>query len=213
MKSAKSKLIEPEVIIEKVETYYEDKVGLFGGSFNPPHLGHLIIAEQVRDQLGLEKIHFLPSYTPPHSRGKTTIDYNYRLEMLKQTIQDDKAFEINLTEINRKGKSFTYDTIKELKERNPATEYFFIIGADMVEDLPNWYKIDELVSLVQFVAVNRPGYALNTPYPVIVLDVPNIDISSTGIRQKVNEGSSIKYLVTPDVHEYIKNEGLYRNDQ
>ncbi|WP_228586540.1 nicotinate-nucleotide adenylyltransferase [Alkalibacterium sp.] len=208
-----SKTVEPEVLIEKVETYSADKIGLFGGSFNPPHIGHLIIAEQVRDQLGLEKIHFLPSYSPPHSNGKTTIDYKYRIDMLKQTLQDDKAFELNLTEINRRGKSYTYDTIKELKEDNPDTEYYFIIGADMVEDLPNWYKIDELVTMVHFVAVNRPGYTLNTPYPVIILDVPNIDISSSLIRHKVNEATSIKYLVTPDVKTYIENEGLYKDGQ
>lgn len=208
-----SKIIEPEVLIEKAETYSSKKVGLLGGTFNPPHIGHLIIAEQVRDQLGLEKIHFLPSYTPPHRNGKTTIDYKYRLIMLEKTIQNDEAFDIDLTEINRKGKSFTYDTIKELKEKNPDTEYYFIIGADMVEDLPNWHKIDELVTLVQFVAVNRPGYRLQTTYPVIVLDIPDIDISSSLIRQKVTDGTSIKYLVTSDVNAYIENEGLYKDDQ
>lgn len=213
MSPVTSKTIEPEVLIEKIETYSADKIGLLGGSFNPPHIGHLIIAEQVRDQLGLEKIHFLPSYSPPHSNGKTTIDYKYRIDMLKQTLQDDDAFEIDLTEIHRRGKSYTYDTVKELKEKNPDTEYYFIIGADMVEDLPNWHKIDELVKLVQFVAVNRPGYTLRTPYPVIILDVPNIAVSSSLIRHKVHEGTSIKYLVTPDVNAYIENEGLYKNDQ
>ncbi|MCC5895117.1 MAG: nicotinate-nucleotide adenylyltransferase [Alkalibacterium sp.] len=213
MSNLVSKTFEPEVLTEVLQSIPADKVGILGGTFNPPHIGHLIIAEHVRDQLGLGKIKFMPSYTPPHKKEKKTIDSKHRLAMLDKTVSHNAHFEIDLSEIERKGKSYTYDTIKQLKEENPETEYYFIIGADMVEDLPNWHKIDELVTLVQFVAVNRPGYLTSTPYPVIMVDVPDIDISSSIIRQKVNDGCSIKYLVTSDTEKYIESEGLYKNEE
>lgn len=208
-----SHVLEPEVLTELLTTHSGRKVGLLGGTFNPPHIGHLIIADQVKDQLDLEKILFIPSAIPPHQTKKETISAKHRLTMLEKTLEDNKLFEVNEVEINRGGKSYTYDTIKELKEESPDTEFYFIIGADMVEDLPNWYKIDELVQMVQFVAVNRPSYSTHTSYPVIFVDVPNIDISSTIIRQKVKDNCSINYLVTPETKEYIESEGLYKDEE
>ncbi|PRY83969.1 nicotinate-nucleotide adenylyltransferase [Alkalibacterium olivapovliticus] len=215
MSNLVSKTIEPELLTEAevLQANPSEKVGLLGGTFNPPHIGHLIIAEHVRDQLGLEKIVFLPSHTPPHKTKKNTLDSKHRVAMLKGTLDGNRHFEIDLREIERKGKSYTYDTIKQLKETDPDTEFYFIIGADMVEDLPNWYKIDELVKLVQFVAVNRPGYSNITHYPVIMIDVPDINISSSLIRQKVADGCSIRYLVTSETEKYIESEGLYKNEE
>lgn len=208
-----SKTIEPEILTEVLNSIPADKVGILGGTFNPPHIGHLIIAEHVRDQLGLRKILFMPSHTPPHKKEKTTISYKHRIAMLEHTVSQNDQFEIDLSEIKRKGKSYTYDTIRALKDAHPDTEFYFIIGADMVEDLPNWYKVDELLSLVQFVAVNRPGHKVSTPYPVIMVDVPDVDISSSVIRQKVTDGCSIKYLVTSETEKYIEREGLYKNEE
>lgn len=213
MSNLVSKTIEPEILTEVLHSIPADKIGIIGGTFNPPHIGHLIIAEHVRDQLGLEKILFMPSYTPPHKKQKKTIDSKHRIAMLEKTVSQNNQFEIDLSEIKRKGKSYTYDTIKALKEVYPDTEFYFIVGADMVEDLPNWHNIDELVSLVQFVAVNRPGYQVSSSYPVIMVDVPDIDISSSDIRQKVNDGCSIKYLVTSETEKYIESEGLYKNEE
>lgn len=213
MSNLVSKTIEPEILTEVLHSIPADKIGIIGGTFNPPHIGHLIIAEHVRDQLGLEKILFMPSHTPPHKKQKKTIDPKHRIAMLEKTVSQNNQFEIDLSEIKRKGKSYTYDTIKALKEVYPDTEFYFIVGADMVEDLPNWHNIDELVSLVQFVAVNRPGYQVSSSYPVIMVDVPDIDISSSDIRQKVNDGCSIKYLVTSETEKYIESEGLYKNEE
>lgn len=206
-----STIIEPKIRIENIHVEERRKIGILGGTFNPPHLGHLIIADQVRDQLGLEKIIFLPSANPPHAKGKTTIDAKHRVRMVEKAIELEPQFELDFTEINRGGKSFTFDTIKSLTEQNPDIEYYFIIGADMVEDLPSWYKIDELVNLVQIVAVNRPQYSVETAFPLIFIDVPNIEISSSTIRQKISDQCSVKFLLPDKVLEYIEAEGLYHD--
>jgi len=206
-------IAEPKVLDELNETIPRRKVGILGGTFNPPHVGHLIIAEQVRNQLGLEEIFFMPSAEPPHKVTKDTIAAEHRLSMLEEAVKDNRAFSIEKTEIDRGGKSYTYDTLVQLKKVHPEIEYYFIIGADMAEDLKNWYKIDELIQLVQFVAVNRPNYRLDTSYPVIFVDVPSIDLSSSLIRQKITDGCSIKYLVPQEVENYIESEGLYKYEE
>lgn len=205
-------VMEPETLNEVYGALPKRKVGILGGTFNPPHLGHLVIAEQVKDQLDLEEILFIPSAEPPHKKEKKTIDGQHRLTMLSETIKSNQDFKIEELELKRGGKSFTHDTVYELKNANPDVDYYFIIGADMVQDLKNWYKIEELLSMVQFVAVNRPSYSMNTGYPVIAVDVPNIDISSTLIRQKVSDQCSIRYLVSEEVEKYIESEGLYKNE-
>lgn len=206
-----STIIEPEVMTESINIDKKRKVGILGGTFNPPHLGHLIIADQVKDQLGLEKILFLPSAQPPHAKGKTTIKAKYRAKMVEKAIEEYPEFELDQTEIERGGKSYTFDTIKALSEQNPDIEYYFIIGADMVEDLPSWYKVEELVRLVQIIAVNRPSYSVETPYPLIFIDVPNIEISSSIIRQKIADRCSVKFLLPDKVLDYIESEGLYHD--
>lgn len=206
-------VVEPKVYEELYETIPRRKIGILGGTFNPPHLGHLIIADQVKNQLGLEKVLFIPSANPPHKTEKKTIEASHRIAMVLESIKNDDGFSLDDSEVKRGGKSYTYDTIVKLKEEYPDVEFYFIIGADMVEDLKNWYKIDELVQIVQFVAVNRPAYSLDTSFPVIVVDVPNIDISSSVIRQKVKDECSIKYLVPPEVEKYIEREGLYKNEE
>lgn len=208
-----SNIAEPKVLDELYETTPRKKVGILGGTFNPPHSGHLIIAEQVRSQLDLEEVLFLPSAKPPHKKEKKTIAAEHRLAMLKKAIKGNAGFSIEDIEVKRGGKSYTYNTIVQLQEAHPDVDYYFIIGADMVEDLKNWYKIDELLQRVQFVAVNRPYYSLNTSYPVIAVDVPSIDISSSLIRQKVLNDCSIKYLVSPEVEKYIESKGLYKNEE
>ncbi|MCI5775432.1 MAG: nicotinate-nucleotide adenylyltransferase [Aerococcus sp.] len=189
----------------------EKRVGILGGTFNPIHNGHLIIAEQVREKLGLDEIWFMPDYEPPHVDAKDAIDSRYRLAMLCLALNSNPSFVVETAEIERQGKSYTIDTVKDLKKRYPNIQFYFIIGADMVEYLPKWAKIDELVDLIQFVGVQRPGHQLETPYPVMTVDVPLIDISSSKIRQMIHEGESIRYLVPDAVAEFIMKEGLYRD--
>lgn len=204
--------VNPEVEIESSNSTNR-RVGIMGGTFNPPHIGHLAIAEQVCEILGLDTIHFMPTAEPGHADRKTTIDTHYRVDMVDYAIEDNPYFALDLTEVNRGGKTYTVETMKELKEANPETEYFFIIGGDMVEDLPNWKDIDELVTLVNFVGVNRPGYEPETNYSIIWIDTLKIDLSSSVIRQRVKDGLSIKYLTPDPVINYIEQKGLYLNEQ
>lgn len=206
--------IEPEVLIEEITTSKHEKIGIIGGTFNPPHLGHLIVADQVKDQLGLDRILFMPTAEPPHSSSaKKTIPTKWRVEMLDLAILDHTDFALELYEVEKGGKNYTYDTMKALIELYPGVEFYFIIGGDMIADLPTWYRIDELVELVQFVGVERPGYEYSTNYPIIMVDVPSIAISSSLIRKKVQQGCSIKYLVPHTVEKYIELEGLYKDDE
>src|SRR5690625_2434815 len=195
-------ITEPEILIEEIRTSKREKVGILGGTFNPPHMGHLVMADQVKDQLDLDKILFMPTAEPPHSSvEKKTISSDIRVEMVELAIQDNSNFDIELYEVESGGKNYTYDTMKALIELYPAVDFYFIIGGDMVSDLPNWYKIDELVQLVQFVGVKRPGYEVESEYPIIMVDTPLIDISSSLIRKKVAIDCSIRYLVPEAVRD------------
>ncbi|MFD2046131.1 nicotinate-nucleotide adenylyltransferase [Ornithinibacillus salinisoli] len=184
------------------------RIGILGGTFDPPHIGHLVIAEEVRMALHLEEIWFIPTYEPPHKQ-EASIEVNKRLAMLESAISDNTSFHINTIEIERSGKSYTYDTIKSLNNRYSDTEFFFIIGGDMVEYLPHWHKIDELMRMVKFVGVKRPGYSLTTPYPIQEVEIPMIDISSSLIRERLYKNESIRYLVPDSVYTFIKGNHLY----
>ena len=172
--------LEPEVKDKK-----RKQIGILGGNFNPVHNAHLVVADQVRQQLGLDQVLLMPEYEPPHVDKKETI------------------------ELERKGISYTYDTMKLLTEQHPDTDYYFIIGADMVDYLPKWYRIDELVELVQFVGVQRPRYKAGTSYPVIWVDVPLMDISSSMVRDFLSQGRTPNFLLPQSVLDYIEKEGLY----
>ncbi|WP_414840336.1 nicotinate-nucleotide adenylyltransferase [Carnobacterium sp. TMP28] len=187
------------------------KVGILGGTFNPPHVGHLIIADQVCRKLDLDKLYFMPSANPPHRNGKKAIPASYRLEMVETAIENNGCFDVERAEIERGGKSFTYDTMVQLVRENPDIDYYFIIGGDMVDYLPKWYKIDKLLDLVQFVGVNRPGYVATTGYPIIWVDVPSMNISSTLLREKLKMNDSVRYLIPDQTLKYIHEKGLYQN--
>lgn len=185
------------------------QVGILGGNFNPVHLAHLTVADQVGHALGLDEVYLMPEFLPPHIDSKTTIAAAHRQNMLELAIADNPLLKIETSELVRQGKSYTFDTMKELTEKNPDVEYYFIIGGDMVEYLPKWHRIDELLEMVHFVGVKRVGYPTESPYPVIWIDVPLIDISSSMIRQRIHEGCSTRYYLPTAVQEYIEKEGLY----
>lgn len=214
MKSQAKSFVRSQVFPQAMPQIFEKRkqVGILGGTFNPVHLAHLVMADQAGKNLGLDEVYLMPSYQPPHVDEKKTIDASRRLKMLELAIADNPFLKIETIELTRKGKSYTYDTMKALTQNNPETDYYFIIGGDMVEYLPKWYKIDELVTMVNFVGIQRTGYTTETPYPVIWVDVPEIDISSTKIRQKIQQGCSVRYLVPDKVIDYIQKEGLYQDE-
>lgn len=197
--------LEPEIKNKK-----RKQVGIFGGNFNPVHNAHLVVADQVRQQLGLDKVLLMPEYLPPHVDAKGTIAEHHRLKMLELAIEGIEGLEIETIELERKGISYTYDTMILLNERDPDTDYYFIIGADMVDYLPKWHRIDELVEIVQFVGVQRPRYKAGTSYPVIWVDVPLMDISSSMVRDFLAKGRTPNFMLPKPVLDYIKKEGLYQ---
>lgn len=197
--------LEPEIKDKK-----RKQVGILGGNFNPVHNAHLVVADQVRQQLGLDKVLLMPEYEPPHVDAKWTIAEHHRLKMLELAIEGIEGLEIETIELERKGISYTYDTMLLLNERDPDTDYYFIIGADMVDYLPKWHRIDDLVEIVQFVGVQRPRYKAGTSYPVIWVDVPLMDISSSMVRDFVAKGRTPNFMLPKPVLDYIKKEGLYQ---
>ena len=196
--------LEPEIKDKK-----RKQVGILGGNFNPVHNAHLIVADQVRQQLGLDQVLLMPEYQPPHVDKKETIPEHHRLKMLELAIDGIEGLAIETIELERKGISYTYDTMKILTEQHPDTDYYFIIGADMVDYLPKWYRIDDLVDMVQFVGVQRPRDKAGTSYPVIWVDVPLMDISSSMVRDFIAQGRTPNFLLPKPVLDYIEKEGLY----
>jgi nicotinate-nucleotide adenylyltransferase len=192
----------------KRECWSLKKIAILGGTFNPPHLGHLIIASEVQAQFNFDEIWFMPNQEPPHKESTIGVNSAQRLEMVRRAVADNPLFKIQTIELERTGRSYTFDTMKLLTEKYDD-DFYFIIGADMIEYLPKWYKIEELVKLVTFVGVNRPDYDKQSAYPIILMDVPNIEISSYMIREKVKMGKNIRYFVPKTVMEYIEENGLY----
>ncbi|WP_125546233.1 nicotinate-nucleotide adenylyltransferase [Levilactobacillus lindianensis] len=200
-----------QVATQMAATAKKRRIGILGGTFNPPHLGHLVIADQVATQLGLDKVLFMPDAEPPHVDRKIAIPAADRVAMVKAAIKDNPRFSLELTEVERGGKSYSYDTMLQLTRAHPENQYYFIIGGDMVAYLPKWYRINDLLKLVQFVGVCRQGFTHESPYPVLWVDVPQIGISSTMVRDQVRRGQSIRYLVPTMVDLYIKEHLLYRD--
>lgn len=193
------------------DTSKKKRMGIIGGTFNPPHVGHLMIADQVCHQLGLEKVFFLPSSEAPHKEDRPSFDDLHRVRMIEKAIADNPCFDIELCEIERGGKSYSYDTMLYLTNEHPDVDYYFIIGGDMVDYLPKWYKINELIQLVNFVGVNRPGHLSESDFPIIWVDVPNLEISSTALRKKMETNCPVRYLIPDKTLDYIQEKGLYQN--
>lgn len=185
------------------------KVGILGGTFDPPHFGHLLIANEVLTKLNLDEIWFMPNQEPPHKQKSESVENIERVQMLELSIVGNPAFKIEKIELERLGPSFTVDTMKLLNERYPDHQFYFIIGADMIEYLPKWHQIDELIELVQFVGVERPEYSLETEYPITYVDVPAFEVSSSMIRERVQHGMSVRYLLPDPVINFIREKHLY----
>jgi nicotinate-nucleotide adenylyltransferase len=185
------------------------KIGILGGTFDPPHNGHLLIANEVLNTLGLDEIWLMPNGEPPHKQKSNSASNEERLKMLELAIQPNQDFKVQPIELEREGKSYTFDTMTLLYERYPKHQFYFIIGADMIEYLPKWHKIDELIKLVQFVGVERPNYSHQTHYPIQYVDVPAFDVSSSMIRDRLKKGRTVRYLLPDSVLEYIEEKHLY----
>ena len=198
-----------------------NQLAIMGGTFDPIHYAHLAAAEAVRQALDIDTVLFLPSGDPPHKGIRNITPGVHRLAMTRLAVETNKNFCVSGMEIERVGKTYTLDTIRELKAALPADyELTFIIGADSFQDLHLWYHAEELVRLCRFAVVGRPGYSLELPpqelykeADFVYVDIPPLDISSTAIRQRVREGQSIRYLLPDAVCEYIYEHGLYKDQE
>lgn len=211
------------------------KVGLFGGTFNPIHFGHLRGAEEVREAFELEEIIFIPASLPPHKVSEKIAEARYRLEMVRLAISENPFFALSDIEIKRPGKSYTIDTIRYFKE-NFLWNLYFILGSDAFEEIETWKEYQTLFTLCDFIVMVRPGLELHSftsrlptslrdhfrpggdnarwihssGHSLFFKEITFLDISSTKIREHIAQGRSIRYLLPPGVESYIKECGLYR---
>ena len=197
------------------------RVGLLGGTFDPIHWGHLIMAEEARQQARLDRVLFLPAGEPPHKVGQAITPIAHRLQMVQLAIASHPAFALSRLDVDRPGPHYSVDMVRLFLKQAPAgTEVFFLVGADSLEDMPTWKDPAGLLDLCRVLAMSRPGHELDLErlaqvLPAVrgrvqVLQMPLIGISGTDIRRRVREGRSIRYLVPEEVRQYILAHGLYR---
>lgn len=200
----------------------QQRIGIMGGTFDPIHNGHLSTASNVKSYFKLDKIMFVPSGTPPHKRNRIITDAKHRVEMIKIALAGNEDFSLSTIEVDRKGYSYTYDTLLELqKSYCKETSFYFIIGADVVPELFTWHKYKELFAICEFIAVLRPGFEVKSFFEDIdkmeaegarinPVRTPLVDASSSKVRECVREGKDCSMMLPDGVLDYIMKEGLYR---
>lgn len=185
------------------------RTGLFGGSFDPIHVGHLILAREAREQLGLDRVVFIPAAISPHKLDRTPAPAELRLAMVRAAIAGEPGFECDARELAREGPSFTIDTVRELRAERPEDELFYFIGEDNVATLGTWREIDALRGLVRFVVLDRHAGGRGGEFPRVGR---HVEVSSTEVRKRVARGASIRYLLPEAACEIILRNGLYRHE-
>ncbi len=204
-----------------------EKIVIFGGTFDPVHHGHLIVARALAELRGLDRICLVPASQSPHKEG-TFASAEHRLAMLKLATAGESLFEVSDIELRRTGRSYTYDTVAALRQQyGPAAELSVVIGADMLKDFPLWHRVQELLKLAKIIVVSRPPWdkqiaaiidKLSNHFSKDILgqiansvvQTPLVDISSTEIRQRIRDGRSIRYLVPDSVMTYMTDRKLYQ---
>lgn len=198
----------------------ERKIGIIGGTFDPIHYGHLFAAEEARVVLGLERVIFIPSGTPPHKRydGMATAEERYEMTLLAVSQPDAPKFDISRIEIERSGKSYTLDTLREMRAIFPGAEIHFIVGLDAILEIMSWREPQEIARAAKLTVVSRPGFPRDKidelpgeiRKTITVIDSLQLDISGTDLRRRIREGGNIRFLVPDSVRGYIARKGLYR---
>lgn len=188
-------------------------IGILGGTFDPPHNGHLALAKNAIKSLDLTKVLFVPSHIPPHKSHQKISSDSDRLKMLALAIADSKIYHISTIELERSGYSFTVDTLRQIKAEYPGDKILFLIGADNISEIESWRSPDEIFKLASVAAFTRPGFKITGKYAnkIIYFDMEPLDLSSTDIRNLVRRGESISGLLPKSVAEYISASGLYRD--
>jgi nicotinate-nucleotide adenylyltransferase len=195
-------------------------VGLFGGTFDPPHIGHLILASEARAALQLDRLLWVLTPDPPHKQEQTITSLEHRLAMVQLAIAGDPLFELSEVEIGRPGPQYALDTVRILAQKDPTASLVYVMGGDSLRDLPSWHQPSELVSRVAFLGVvRRPGDTIDLPSlekaipglsaKVRFVDAPLLDIASHEIRWRAAQGRPFRYFLPPAVYEYIVARHLY----
>lgn len=198
------------------------RIGLFGGTFDPIHLGHLILAERCREEAGLEQIWFVPSYAPPHKSERTITRFEQRCEMVALATTGQPAFRVERIEKELPPPSFTSETLAELQARHPEHEFSLVIGGDSLRDFSTWHEPQRILELARLVAVPRPGAIPVTPEELAgqlglppervrltLVQCPAIAIASREIRARIAAGKTVRYLVPRSIEEYLRERKLY----
>ncbi len=196
------------------------ELGILGGTFNPPHVGHLMMVEEARDQLGLDRVMLMPVARPPHKEADADPGADVRLALCLLAVASAPGVEVSPLEIERGGASYTVDTLRELHDREPEHALTFIVGGDMADSLPSWREPEAVLRLARLAVAERDGLRrediagrlapLHPGDRVVFFDMPRIDLSSSAIGERVGEGRSIRYLVPDPVAEAIRSRSLYR---
>jgi nicotinate-nucleotide adenylyltransferase len=196
------------------------RLGIFGGTFNPPHLGHLVCAQEAYIQLRLDRVMLMPARIPPHKPVDDEPGVSHRLELCRLAVEGDERLTVSDLEAQRDGPSYTIDTLRELHNREPDTELFLIVGGDIAAGLPQWRQAEAVLELATLAVARRRGTSRSRVSEALLelrgaeraefFRMPRIGISSTFIRRRVRAGQPIRYIVPDAVDRYIEREGLYR---
>lgn len=199
------------------------KIGILGGTFNPIHIAHLILAENAYQQLKLDEVWLMPAKNPPHKKDLNIVDVEHRLKMVEYSIKETSYFRITMADIQGDNLNYTYDTIKSLENLHQDIDFYFIIGGDSLENLEQWYRYQDLLAEVKFIVAVRnmsehhflsliSHYKDKYQAQMYPITIPNLDISSNELRKRCFNCQSIKYLVVSEVENYIKEQQLYKEE-
>jgi len=197
------------------------RIGLFGGTFDPPHIGHLILCAETSAQLSLDRLFWILTPDPPHKQEQSITPLVHRLAMVECAIADNRQFELSTVEMNRHSPQYALDTVKIISEQNPGADLVYLMGGDSLRDLHSWHRPAELVAELRFIGVmHRPGDSIDLPALEIIIpgltskvryvDAPLLDISAHEIRKRVCEGRPFRYFLPPAVFNYVVAHNLYR---
>ena len=195
-------------------------IGIFGGTFDPPHIGHLVLAAEARAQLGLDRLLWVLTPNPPHKQNRKITLIEHRLAMVRLAISDDPQFELSTVELDRPGPHYAVDTVKKIQDLNPGAGLVYLMGGDSLHDLPSWYRpADFLVACQTIGVMRRPGdeiglQVLEQALPglhskVRWVEAPLLDISAREVRNRIAEGRPFRYFLSPEVYDYITANDLY----
>jgi nicotinate-nucleotide adenylyltransferase len=196
-------------------------IGLFGGTFDPPHIGHLILSAEAQAQLSLDRLLWILTPDPPHKHGQSITPLEHRLAMVNLAISEESRFELSTVEMSRHGPHYALDTVKIISKQNPAANLVYIMGGDSLRDLPTWNRPRELVTTLHSIGVmRRPGdsidlHTLEKILPgltskICFVKAPLLEIASSEIRQRVVAGRPFRYFLTPAIYKYVNENNLYR---